>query len=183
MNVYTRRGDDGTTALRTGERVQKSDLSIELVGTLDEAQAFLGLARAESSNVPELSALLGALERDLWILMAEVTTGPTHDDALIAKETAIDQDMVDALEANIDRILANEQFPTSFAVPGENRLSAALDVARTVVRRAERIATSAELGSLVARAYLNRLSDLCWALARSVEAEHRVNRREKRETS
>ena len=183
MNVYTRRGDDGTTALRTGERVQKSDAKIELVGTIDEAQAFLGLARAESSEFPDLGTLLAALERDLWILMAEVTTGSAQLDSLVAKETAIDQEMVDALEANIDRLLSKEQFPTSFAVPGENRLSAALDVARTIVRRAERIATSAEIGSAVARAYLNRLSDLCWALARSVEGEHRVNRREKKSTS
>jgi cob(I)alamin adenosyltransferase len=183
MNVYTRRGDDGTTALRTGERVQKNDSQIELVGTIDEAQAFLGLARAESAELPELGELLAALERDLWILMAEATTSPAQQRGLVAKVTAVDQEMVDALESTIDRYLDAEKFPTSFAVPGENRLSAALDVARTIVRRAERIATGGALSSPIARAYLNRLSDLCWVLARSVEGEHRINRRQKRSAS
>jgi cob(I)alamin adenosyltransferase len=179
MNVYTRRGDDGTTALRTGERVSKDDVKIELVGTIDEAQAFLGVARAEAEAFPALAALLTQLERDLWILMAEVTTGssPTQP---VARETAVVQEMVDELEAAIDRHLAEERFPTAFAVPGENRLSAALDVARTVVRRAERLAVAGAVGSSVARAYLNRLSDLCWVLARSVEGEHQVNQRARR---
>ena len=183
MNVYTRKGDDGTTSLRTGERVRKDHAQIELVGAIDEAQAFLGVARAESEDFPEVRDLLGALERDLWILMAEATTGADSAGAsrsaakLVPGETAVDQAMVDELEATIDRHLALERFPTAFAVPGENRLSAALDVARTVIRRAERLAVGGTLESEVARAYLNRLSDLCWVLARSVEGEHRVNRR------
>ena len=183
MKVYTRRGDDGTTALRTGERVRKDSAQIELVGALDEAQAFLGVARAESAELPAIGELLARLERELWILMAEVTTSADEIASLIPKETAIDQAMVDALESTIDRYLEAEQFPTSFAVPGENRLSAALDVARTIIRRAERIATGPALTSPVARAYLNRLSDLCWVLARSAEGEHQVHRREKNSTS
>ena len=182
MNVYTRRGDDGTTALRTGERVAKSAAQIELVGTIDEAQAFLGLARAESADLPELGELLAALERDLWILMAQATTSAEREGGLVPKETAVDQEMVDALESTIDRYLDQAEFPKSFAVPGENRLSAALDVARTVVRRAERLAVAGALSSPVALAYLNRLSDLCWVLARSVEGQHRVNRRAPRAT-
>ena len=178
MNVYTRRGDDGTTALRTGERVSKDHAKIELVGTIDEAQAFLGMARAEAGAFPELRALLGELERDLWILMAEVTTGSSQAKP-VPRETEVVQEMVDELEAAIDRHLAEERFPTAFAVPGENRLSASLDVARTVVRRAERLAVSGALESSAARAYLNRLSDLCWVLARSVEGEHQVNQRER----
>lgn len=180
VNVYTRRGDDGTTALRTGERVSKDHAKIELVGTIDEAQAFLGVARAEAEAFPELRDLLGELERDLWILMAEVTTGSSSETKLVPKETEVVQEMVDELERAIDRHLAEERFPTAFAVPGENRLSAALDVARTVVRRAERLAVAGALESSVARAYLNRLSDLCWVLARSVEGEHQVNQRARR---
>jgi cob(I)alamin adenosyltransferase len=179
MNVYTRRGDDGTTALRTGERVSKDHAKIELVGTIDEAQAFLGMARAEAGAFPELRALLGELERHLWILMAEVTTGSSRAKP-VPRETAVVQEMVDELEAAIDRHLAEERFPSAFALPGENRLSAALDVARTVVRRAERLAVGGALGSSVARAYLNRLSDLCWVLARGVEGEHQVNQRARR---
>jgi cob(I)alamin adenosyltransferase len=183
MNVYTRRGDDGTTALRTGERVLKDDARIELVGTVDEAQAFLGMARAEAADLPELGAMLSGLERDLWILMAEVTTGSSATSRPVARETAVDQQMVDELEAAIDRHLSEERFPTAFAVPGENRLSAALDVARTVVRRAERLAVAGALESSIARAYLNRLSDLCWVLARSVEGEHPVHQRARRSRS
>ena len=183
MKVYTRRGDDGTTALRTGERVRKESSQIELVGALDEAQAFLGVARAESAELPAVGELLVALERDLWILMAEATTSAGGIASLVPKETSVDQEMVDALESTIDRYLESEQFPTSFAVPGESRLSAALDVARTIIRRAERIAAGGALTSPVARAYLNRMSDLCWVLARSVEGEHRVHRREKKSTS
>jgi cob(I)alamin adenosyltransferase len=118
MNVYTRRGDDGTTALRTGERVQKTDAHIELVGALDEAQAFLGLARAESSEMPEIGELLAALERDLWILMAEATTSAAQQGDLVAKVTSVDQAMVDALESSIDHFLEKESFAASFAVPG-----------------------------------------------------------------
>lgn len=183
MNIYTRRGDDGTTSLRTGERVRKDDLQIDLVGTLDEAQAFLGLARAECAELIELGELLASLERDLWILMAEVATSPGASSATKPKETAVDAEMVQALEATIDRHMAADEFPTAFAVPGENRLSAALDVARTVVRRAERIAVAGALPSPVARAYLNRLSDLCWVLARSAEGVHRTNQRERKRRS
>jgi cob(I)alamin adenosyltransferase len=178
MKVYTRRGDDGTTALRTGERVAKDDVQIELVGALDESQALLGLARAECGD-SELGEVLAALERDLWILMAEATTGVEKRSGLTPKVTAIDESMVAALETTIDAVMAEEEFPTEFSLPGENRLSATLDVARTVVRRAERIAVRGALLSPIARAYLNRLSDLCWALARSVEVEHRTNRHDR----
>src|ERR1700685_3586075 len=106
MNVYTRRGDDGTTALRTGERVSKDHAKIELVGAIDEAQAFLGVARAEADAFPELAALLGAPEQDLWILMEEVTTGSSTRTKPVPRETEVVQEMVDELEAAIDRHLA-----------------------------------------------------------------------------
>lgn len=177
LRVYTRRGDDGTTALRGGGRVPKSDVRIDLVGTLDEAQAFLGLARAEAGADSELGDVLVGLERDLWILMAEVAADAPSEAGTDSAGTAVDASMVQALEVEMDRRLDAGDFPTAFTVPGENRLSACLDVARTVVRRAERLASPEVLPSEVARAYLNRLSDLCWVLARSSEVEHRTNRR------
>ena len=115
--------------------------------------------------------------------MAEAATSESSPPDTTAKETAVDASMVESLERTIDRYLAADEFPSEFAVPGENRLSATLDVARTVVRRAERIAVAGALTSAVASAYLNRLSDLCWALARSVERVHRTNHREPKQRS
>ena len=183
MNIYTRRGDDGSTSLGSGERVRKDDLKIELVGTLDEAQAFLGLARAECVDNSELAELLAGLERDLWILMAEAAASDRASRGATRSEMVVDEAMVAALETTIDRFLADGPPTGEFAVPGENRLSASLDVARTVVRRAERIAVAGALSRAVSRAYLNRLSDLCWVLARSTEGIHRTNHRESKPRS
>ncbi len=178
VTIYTRRGDDGTTGLRGGERVAKNEPTIELLGTIDEAQAVLGMARVECDGFPELSGLIECLERDLWVLMADVGTASGRDGA-----GGLDQKMVARLEAEIDRFTARTEISPEFAVPGENRLSATLDVARTVVRRAERIAVGVVPDSSTALAYLNRLSDLCWMLARSVETEHRTTHREPGHTS
>lgn len=175
--IYTRTGDAGTTALLGGGRVRKDHPAIELNGAVDEAQAFLGLARAECGRDSALDALLLGIERDLWVLMAEVATAPERRTQLRPGETAVTTAMVEALEAEIDAALAGMALERAFAVPGENRLAAALDVARTVVRRAERLAVNlAPEGSAVVP-YLNRLSDLCWALARRSEDDHRVQHR------
>lgn len=176
VRVYTRHGDAGTTSLRIGGRVRKDDPHIELVGTIDEAQAFLGLARAEAGARVDLAERLLALERDLWILMAQAATPLSAGEDLVPGVTAITSEMVRALEAEIDERVANDELPTGFTVPGENRLAAALDVARTIVRRAERVAVAHDLLAPTALAYLNRLSDLCWVLARSAEHVHRVHR-------
>ena len=173
MTIYTRRGDDGTTGLRGGERVAKNAPTIELLGTIDEAQAVLGMARVESFALPELSALIESLERDLWVLMADVGAASGRPGP-----GGVDEEMVARLEGEIDRYSARTELSPEFAVPGENRLSATLDLARTVVRRAERIAVGVLPDSSTTLAYLNRLSDLCWMLARSVETEHRTNHRE-----
>ena len=177
MRIYTRRGDDGTTGLLFGGRVAKSSARIELNGTVDEAQAALGLARAEAEPGSELDQLLVGLERDLWVLMAEVATAPRNRRKLVAGTTLVTAEMVAALETRIDELTGRTAMPDEFVVPGANRCSAALDVARTVVRRAERqVASTLGDGSQVGP-YLNRLSDLVWTIARWQEGDrHEVAR-------
>jgi cob(I)alamin adenosyltransferase len=166
MKIYTRKGDDGTTGLLYGGRVAKDSVLPHAYGSVDEAQAFIGLARADTEQGGELDALLVGLERDLWVLMAELATDPANRHKLTAGQSLVTAEMVTALEPIIDDI--NERFdaPTEFVVPGGNRVSALLDVARTVVRRAERAALAAAAADSHAVAYLNRLSDLLWVIAR-----------------
>ena len=176
MKIYTRRGDDGTTALRAGSRVRKDSPQIEALGALDEAQAALGAARAELVGT-ELDDVLTGIERDLWVLMAEVATDPVHLRRLEPGVTAVTKEMVDQLEPLIDSFSARIGEITVFTVPGEDRASAALDVARTVIRRAERRLAGAELATEShAPSYVNRLSDLCWTLARVTEDQHRLTK-------
>lgn len=183
MRIYTRKGDDGTTGLLFGGRVRKDDPRIELNGAADEAQAALGLARAEAAPGSELDELLVSLERDLWVLMAEVATAPDNRHKLKPGSTLVTEDMVRALEERIDAIGARSEMPTEFVVPGQGRAAAALDMARTVVRRAERLALALMAGpgstdgaTSQVVPYLNRLSDLCWMLARWQESEHLLTR-------
>ena len=172
VKIYTRRGDDGSTSLYSGERVRKDDEVIALLGALDESQAALGVARAEVDRGSPLDELLIALERDLWIAMAEVAT---IADPVTADDPVVDSAMIERLERSIDVAMAEAQPPAGFAVPGENRLSAALDMARTIVRRAERLAVALDRPQSLVGAYLNRLSDLCWALARDADEVVRTN--------
>jgi len=164
--IYTKKGDDGTTGLLYGGRVRKDSWRIELNGAVDEAQAAIGLARAESEPDSEVNERLTSLARDLYVLMAEVATAPENRAKLTAGSTLVTAEMVAALEAGIDDLLAHFDMPSDFIVPGENRVAAGLDLARTIVRRAERLAVAEPVeGSLVVP-YLNRLSDLLWAMAR-----------------
>lgn len=178
VRIYTRRGDDGTTGLLYGGRVRKDHARIALNGAVDEAQAVLGLARSEAEAGGELDTMLIGLERDLWVLMAEVATAPANRHKLAPGTSLVTQEMVAALEAGIDGLADRYTMPTEFVVPGANRRSAALDMARTVVRRAERLAAADPPGdgSLVNQ-YLNRLSDLLWAMARWQEGPHHLGSR------
>jgi cob(I)alamin adenosyltransferase len=166
VKIYTRKGDDGTTGLLFGGRVRKDGPAPTAYGAVDEAQAALGVARAECERGSELDAMLVGLERDLWILMAELATDPVNRSKLTAGQNLVTNDMVTALEASIDALSGRFDPPTEFVVPGETRVAALLDVARTVVRRAERhaLVLSGDDSSVVP--YLNRLSDLLWTMAR-----------------
>lgn len=177
MKVYTRHGDDGTTGLLFGGRVSKADVGPTAYGDVDEAQAFLGLARAETERDSELDTLLIQLERDLWVLMSELATAAENRPKLIADNTLVTQTMIDQLEHTIDDISQRFDPPTEFVVPGQTRLAALLDVARTVVRRAERHSIDAAPTESLVVPYLNRLSDLLWTLARWQEGDSLPTRR------
>ena len=166
MKIYTRAGDDGTTGLLYGGRVAKDSELPTAYGTVDEAQAALGVARAHAERGGELDSLLVRLERDLWVLMAELATDPANRHKLTPGQSLVTAEMVSGLEALIDDVSARFEPPTEFVVPGEELVAAHLDVARTVVRRAERLAMRAVADDSHVVPYLNRLSDLVWTLAR-----------------
>jgi cob(I)alamin adenosyltransferase len=166
MKIYTRKGDDGTTGLLFGGRVGKDSDVIRANGAVDEAQASLGVARAHVEPGSELDGLLVGVERDLYVLMAELATAPDNRRKLQPGTTLVTDEMVAALEDKIDDLTGRFPPLKDFVVPGHDHVSGALDVARTVVRRAEREAlAAAPPGSLVGP-YLNRLSDLVWTMAR-----------------
>lgn len=169
--IYTRTGDDGTTGLFYGGRVAKDSELPRAYGSVDEAQAVLGMARAEVGKGSEVDATLVSLMKDLWVLMAELATLPENRHKLQDGQTLVTDEMVSKLETMIDSF--DERFapPTEFVVPGENRVSALLDLGRTVVRRAERHALVAAPSPSRIGPYLNRLSDLLWTMARWNEGE------------
>jgi cob(I)alamin adenosyltransferase len=181
VKVYTRKGDDGSTGLLYGGRTPKDAPGPTAYGATDEAIAALGLARAECAPGDELHELLVRLQRELFVVGAELATAPDNRSKLTAGTTLVTAEMVTALEPIIDDVTARFEAPTEFVLPGENRVAAALDLARTIVRRSERASVTAttvgwlEAGSQVVP-YLNRLADLCWTLARWQEGEFRPAR-------
>ena len=172
MRVYTRTGDDGTTGLFYGGRVSKSAPAPEAYGSVDEAVALLGLARALASEAPHVQSLILRLQRELFVVGADLATNPKERMKLKPEESLVTAEMVASLEAEIDEKVEVHPLPDYFVVPGANPVSAALDVARTAVRRAERRAVEMkEAGGVVTDEvlrYLNRLSDLLFVLARWV---------------
>ncbi len=171
MKIYTKAGDDGTTGLLYGGRVQKNDVGPMAYGDVDEAQSFIGLARAETARGGELDDILVHLERDLWVLMAELATEQENHRKLVEGKSRVSRSMVDRLETLIDEITPKFPPVTEFVVPGQSRLSALLDVSRTVVRRAERTSMLATVEGSMVLPYLNRLSDLLWTMARWQDGE------------
>lgn len=171
MRITTKTGDDGTTGLFYGGRVAKDSGRPEAYGAVDEAQAAIGLARAEAVEGSELAAILLAVGRDLYVVMAELATLPENRSKLTPGASSVTAEMVDALETEMGHYADRFEPPTEFVVPGGNRGGALLDVARTVVRRAERrsIAVAGDGSHVVP--YLNRLSDLLWTLARWVDQD------------
>src|SRR3954471_22239678 len=176
MKVYTRTGDDGSTGLFYGGRVPKDSPRPWAYGTVDEAQAHLGVARASCRPGDELDGLLTRLCHDLYVLMAELATLPENRVKLVEGRTRVTPAMVEALEAVIDDVSARFEPPTEFVIPGQNAVAAQLDLARTVVRRAERLAGRVDADGSQVVPYLNRLSDLCWTLARWQEGEALASR-------
>jgi cob(I)alamin adenosyltransferase len=166
VQLYTRKGDDGTTGLLYGGRVRKDAPAIEANGAVDEAQATIGLARAETARGSEVDLLLVGVERDLWVLMAELATAADNRHKLTPGASLVTADMVAALETACDDLGARFPMPTEFVIPGQDRVAALLDVARTVVRRAERLALRAVPSDAQVVPYLNRLSTLLWVAAR-----------------
>ena len=166
MDIYTRKGDDGTTGLLYGGRVAKDGPAPAAYGDVDEAQAVLGLARSECARGSELDELLIAVEGDLWVLMAELATDTTNRHKLVDGTSLVTEQMVTVLEARIDDLSERFEPPTEFVVPGQTRIGAVLDVGRTVVRRAERHALGVAIDGSYVVPYLNRLSDLLWTMAR-----------------
>ena len=168
--VTTRTGDDGRTSLYGKERVPKYDARIALLGDLDEAQSALGVARAAAKR--SVAAEILSLQRELYEVMAEVGTSPEREPAMRITETK-----VAALEAKSDALKAKTKIAPRFIVPGDEPVAAAIDLARTVVRRAERgAARLLDDGVLANREilrYLNRLSDTLFVLARSQERRGR----------
>lgn len=160
---YTRTGDDGYTSLLGESRVPKYHPQPEAVGAIDEASAALGMARA-ICRAPETGGLLLSAQRDLYHLMAEVAA--TRETA--ARFRAIDAQHVQWLEEKTDEISAKVEIPGEFIVPGDSPAGAAVSMARTLVRRAERqIARLLHEGLIENREllrYLNRLSSLCFVL-------------------
>jgi cob(I)alamin adenosyltransferase len=172
VKVYTKTGDDGTTGLLFGGRVRKDSALPVAYGSVDEAQAAVGLARAAGESDSDLEDLLIVVMRDMWVIMAELATSPENRHKLEGGSTLTTEAMVQALEDRIDEVSDRFEPPTEFVVPGQNIVAAHLDVARTVVRRAEREVLAAVEGTdSHALSYLNRLSDLLWTLARWQDGE------------
>jgi cob(I)alamin adenosyltransferase len=175
--IYTRKGDDGTTGLLFGGRVPKDSTGPDAYGAVDEAVSMLGLARAEAERGGELDEILIRLQRELFVVGAELATAPENRAKLQPAVSLTTQAMVDALEPLIDEVTERYEAPTEFVLPGENRIAAALDVARTVVRRAERESVTAArdgwLPDSLVVPYLNRLADLVYTLARWQEGTFR----------
>lgn len=159
--VSTRRGDDGTTTLLGSGRMSKSDARIIILGDVDEASSFIGLARAESDE--DMANLLIGLQRLLYRVMGDV--------AMPGEKNVVDESDVEYLDAALDEWRDRTKIPQEFIIPGETRLGALLDVARSVTRRAERSLVAAGYGEghPYAVRVVNRLSDLLFIIARNAD--------------
>ncbi len=174
--IYTRKGDDGTTSLWYGGRVAKTDARTEAYGAIDEAGAALGVARSLCGpDERELAADLLRLQRELFVAGAELATAPNAEGRLQEGISRIDDEMVDALECLIDGYMDRVELPPKFVISGGTTLSAHLDVARTVIRRAERRVVALKEGDQLASdavlRFLNRASDLVFAMARFADVD------------
>ena len=166
--VSTGRGDDGTTTLLGSGRMGKNDPRITVLGDIDEASSFLGLARAEAQD--DVGELLLALQRLLYRVMGDV--------AMPREENAVGEEDLGFVSGALEEWRARTEIPKAFVVPGESRLGALLDVARSVMRRAERslVAAGYEREHPYALRVTNRLSDLLFVLARSADGRETLSK-------
>lgn len=176
VRIYTRKGDDGSTSLWYGGRVAKSDPRTEAYGALDEAASALGVARSLcGAGDAELAADVLRLQDDLFIAGAELATAPEAAGRLEDGVSRVTAAMAAELEALIDRYMDRVELPPKFVIPGGTTLSAQLDVARAVLRRAERRAVALAEGGDPPTAellrFLNRASDAAYAMARFADAD------------
>lgn len=170
--IYTKTGDKGTTGLGTGERVRKDSLRIAAYGTVDEANAQIGMVRLHLAGHPGLDAKLARVQNDLFDLGADLCV-PDRGEKLEYEPLRVSDDQVTRLEAEIDEMNSELKPLKSFILPGGSPASTALHVARTVSRRAERemVALAAQENEPVSAAalkYINRLSDFLFVAGRYV---------------
>jgi cob(I)alamin adenosyltransferase len=174
--IYTKKGDDGTTSLWYGGRVPKSDARTEAYGAVDEAGSALGVARSlcEPEHA-EIARDILRVQHELFVAGAELATAPEAAERLEDGVSRVTDEMVDALDAEIDRYMDRVSLPPKFVIPGGTPLSAQLDLARAIVRRAERrvvaLKEEAGLASGAVLRYMNRASDLIYAMARFADTD------------
>ncbi len=172
--IYTRKGDDGTTGLLYGGRVNKDHIRTDVYGTLDETVSALGVARA-AGLVPLVEEIVVRVQREMFVAGAELATREGGEDRLQEGVSKVTPAMTAQAEADIDELLDVHPLGRDFLLPGETFGSAALDLARSIVRRAERLAVAMDRDELIkdpeVLRYLNRVSDLLYACARFEEAE------------
>ncbi len=175
MKIYTRKGDDGTTGLWYGGRVAKSSPRPDAYGAVDEAASALGLCRAAADREGELYPDILRIQSELFVAGAELATAPEAAERLEPGVSKVTPDMVERLEADIDRYMERVELPPKFVIPGGTELSARLDVARAAVRRAERLVSalkdSGDLADDTVLTYLNRASDTVYAMARFADED------------
>jgi cob(I)alamin adenosyltransferase len=175
--IYTKLGDDGSTGLLFGGRMAKNDPLIDTIGSIDEVVAALGLARASTLDQTLAQTIL-QIQRDLFVVAADLAANPHARERLVPGVSLVTSEMTARLESLIDELVAARPLRPVFVVPGANFISAALDLARTIARRAERRLvghlagrTVDHPGSAQARSYLNRVSDLLYVLARDAAGD------------
>lgn len=175
MKIYTKTGDKGDTGLLYGGRVPKDHPRIAAYGTTDELVSTLGLARAELEPGDRLYDAILEVQRELFVVGAQLATDPERWGRLEPGVSKVEQSMVEDLQVRIDDVVEEHPLPDGFIVPGNTPVAAALDLARTVARRAERAVVGLIRDDLLpdetVLRYLNRLSDYLYVLARSAEGD------------
>ena len=175
MKIYTKKGDNGDTSLLYGGGVSKDDIAPEAYGSVDELVASLGLIRAESKLPTDVKDTILRIQRELFIVGAELATDKSKRKKLSEGKTLVTEEMIINLEKDIDNLTEKNGLPNFFVVPGENIISAKLDWSRVISRRAERKCVTwyktLDMSDSKVLIYLNRLSDLLWMMARDFEKD------------